>query len=272
MEELLTFLHDQKDEKLLSWSSQVAATEYFGVSCREIEKMVLSDGLLPVHYQRNQQTITIEQQLLLFQSKVVIVGCGGLGGYILEELVRLGVGQITIVDPNIFEEHHLSNQILSTLISLRRPKVDVALERAAEVNPGVLLTAKKVHFSRHNGRELIQGADCVVDAVDNVATRLDIAAVCQDLSVPLVHGTIAGWGGHVTTIFPEEDALGKIHSMFSAEKGMTDQLGTPSFTPALVAGIEAAEVCKVLLGHGTMLRGRKLMINLLDMEIKSIPI
>jgi molybdopterin/thiamine biosynthesis adenylyltransferase len=127
-------------------------------------------------------------------------------------------------------------------------------------------------FSRENGRELLSGLDCIVDAVDNVTARLELEAVCSELNVPLVHGAIAGWYGHVATIYPGENSMQKIYRHWTGGKGVEQQLGNPSFTPAVAASLEVAEVCKVLLGQGALLRNRKLAFNLLDMEVDEIPL
>jgi molybdopterin/thiamine biosynthesis adenylyltransferase len=86
----------------------------------------------------------------------------------------------------------------------------------------------------------------------------------------LVHGAIAGWYGHVATQFPGDDTLQSIYSSWKSGKGVEQTLGNPSFTPALVASLEVAEVCKLLVGQGTPLRGRQLMIDLYSMELNVI--
>jgi molybdopterin/thiamine biosynthesis adenylyltransferase len=216
--------------------------------------------------------ISIPKQLKLFRSKAAVVGCGGLGGYILEELARLGVGHITAIDPDVFEEHNLNRQLLSSVENLGRAKVEAAEARVRQINPAVRLLPLKAAFGRENAEELFGGMDVVIDAVDSIPVRLELAEVCSRLNIPLVHGAIAGWYGHVTTVFPGEDGVEKIYRHFKGGKGVEQKLGNPSFTPAVVASLEATEACKVLLGEGTLLRNRKLSINLLDMEIEEFPL
>lgn len=252
-------------EGFLPWSIQVDAAERFGLTLGEIEEAALQINLLPLRYRRNQRTISTEQQLRLFRSRVAVVGCGGLGGYVVEELARLGLGRIVVIDPDVFEEHNLNRQLFSTVADLGRPKVAVAAERVAEINPAVTVVPLMKAFSRERGGELLEGADTAVDALDSIPTRLELAAICNDLRIPLVHGSIAGWYGQVITQF-HEDSLQKIYAG-SGEKGIETELGNPSFTPAVVASLEAAEVCKILLDEGSLLRNRMLAIDLLDMEI-----
>jgi len=272
MEELRTFLEKHAEGDLLSWQHQVAAAELFGLSVADVETAILEAGLLPARYQRNRRMLSTLQQLQLFRSRVAVIGCGGLGGYILEQLARLGVGHIVAIDPDVFEEHNLNRQLLSSPGTLGRAKAELAAERVAEINPAVTLKPVREAFSRENGRELLSGLDCIVDAVDNVTARLELEAVCSELNVPLVHGAIAGWYGHVATIYPGENSMQKIYRHWTGGKGVEQQLGNPSFTPAVAASLEVAEVCKVLLGQGALLRNRKLAFNLLDMEVDEIPL
>jgi molybdopterin/thiamine biosynthesis adenylyltransferase len=251
---------------LLPWSVQIDAAERFGLTPGQVEEAALRIDILPLRYKRNQRTISTEQQLRLFQSRAAIVGCGGLGGYVVEELARLGLGRIVVIDPDIFEEHNLNRQLFSSIGVLGKPKVEVAADRVAEINPAVTVVPLRRSFSSGSGKELLERVDIVADALDSIPTRLELAEICDELRVPLVHGSIAGWYGQVISQFPGENTLQRIYDG-SKEKGIETELGNPSFTPAVVASIEAAEVCKILLGEGSPLRSRMLAIDLLDMEI-----
>lgn len=269
---LKKFLDEHADGDLLPWARQAEAMERFDLSCAAFEEAALEAGYLPARYQRNRHMISIPQQLRLLRGKAAVVGCGGLGGYILEELARLGVGHIAAIDHDVFEEHNLNRQLLSSVENLGRPKVEAAEARIRQINPAVRLRPIREAFSRANGDRLFEGMDVVIDALDSIPVRLELAEVCDRLKIPFVHGAIAGWYGHITTVFPGEESLRKIYQNFKGGKGIEQQLGNPSFTPAVVASLEAAEACKVLLGEGKLLRNRKLSINLLDMEIEEHPL
>lgn len=272
MENLFDFLQDHADGGLVSWQLQREAAERFARSLADVEEVILASGLLPARYQRNQRMISTAQQLQLFRSRVVVVGAGGLGGYILEQLARLGIGQLVSIDADVFEENNLNRQLLSTPAKLGEAKVEVAAERIGEVNPAVTLKPVRELFSKANGAALLADVDCVVDAVDNMTARLELEAVCEELGVPLVHGAIAGWYGHVATVFPGDRTLQKIYRHWTGGKGIEQQLGNPSFTPATAASLQVGEVCKVLLGQGALLRNRKVSFNLLDMEFDEVPL
>ena len=269
---LQAFLREKAEGDLLSWQHQLAAAERFALSVAAVEAAILAADLLPARYQRNRAMLSTQQQCQLFRSRVAVIGCGGLGGYVLEELARLGIGQIVAVDADAFEEHNLNRQLLSSPGTLGQAKVDAAVQRLAEINPAVAVRPVKDQFTRANGRDLLGGANCVVDAVDSVTARLDLEAVCSDLRIHLVHGAIAGWYGQVATIYPGEDTLQKLYRHWTGGKGIEQLLGNPSFTPAVIASLEVAEVCKVLLGQGTLLRNRKLSVNLLDMQVEEVPL
>ncbi len=195
MEELNGFLLEHATGDLLSWADQNAAAERFGVPLARIEETALSAGLLPARYQRNRQAISVTQQLTLFRSRVAVIGCGGLGGYAIEQLARLGVGTIIAIDPDVFEEHNLNRQLLSTTGTLGRAKVEAAAARVTEINPAVTLIPVRDCYSPENGTELLRDAQVVVDALDSIPTRLALAETCAELGIPLVHGAIGGWLG-----------------------------------------------------------------------------
>jgi molybdopterin/thiamine biosynthesis adenylyltransferase len=227
-------------------------------------------GLLPARYQRNRGTISTEAQLKLHRSSVAVVGCGGLGGYAIEQLARLGVGRLVVIDPDRFEEHNLNRQLLSSVAELGATKVGAAVSRVASVNPAVSVVPVQRAFGAANGKELLAGVDLVIDALDSIPSRLELAATCESLRVVLVHGAIGGWYGQVVTQLPGERIIERIYARSRGAKGVEVELGNPSFTPALVASLQVAEACKVLIGAEVPRRGRHLHVDLWSMEITEI--
>lgn len=267
MKLLHDFLHAHAADGHITFSNQEAAVMKFGLSFAEVEEAILSIDLLPERYKKNRETISLQQQMKLFKSCVAVVGCGGLGGYIIEELARIGIGKIICIDMDFFEEHNLNRQLYATLTTLGGAKVAAAAQRVGEINPAVTVVSLQKAFCKENGTGLLDQAHVVIDALDSIPIRLVLADVCESMNLPLVHGSIAGWYGQVTTQFPGDRTLQKIFSGCTLEKGVEAELGNPSFSPALVASLEVAEAIKVLLGEGKTLRGRLLSINLFDMEI-----
>lgn len=269
---LKAFMRENAEGDLLSWTAQLEMMQGFNLSCYEADAFIMQHGMWPARYQRNRTMITIPQQLKLHKARVAVVGCGGLGGYILEELARLGVGNILAIDPDVFEEHNLNRQLLATIDNLEKSKVEAAVQRIKEINPAVLVSPQQVTLSKVNGNALLKGADIVVDAIDNISGRLELAEVCSDLDIPLVHGAIAGWFGQVVTVYPGENTLQKLYANWTGGKGIEAGLGNPSFTPAVAASLQVAETCKLLLGQGRTLREGMLSIDLLNMQFDEIPL
>lgn len=270
MESILKFIQERATDGLLSWAAQEDAAVRFDMSCGAVEELALVNGILPARYQRNRNMISTDDQLRLFRSRVAVIGCGGLGGYIIEELARLGIGCIVAIDPDIFEEHNLNRQLLSSPRMLGKAKVEAALARVAEINPAVTLLPVKDAYCPANGPALLDGVTVAVDGLDSISCRLQLAETCAGLGIPMVHGAIAGWYGHVATQFPGDSTVQGIYRNWVEGKGIEKQLGNPAFTPAVVASLEVAEVCKIVLGRGELLRHRKLSVDLLEMEFHEI--
>ena len=216
-------------------------------------------------YARNRNTISKEDNEKLAASKVFVAGCGGLGGYVIEELGRIGVGRITAVDGDVFEESNLNRQIFSSMMTLGKSKALTAKERMAAVNPEITVIPIQAMITEENAREFLQGHDIVVDALDNAPSRLLLERTCEELAIPMVHGAIAGWYGQITVVFPGDRSMEKLYA-HGTPKGEETEAGNPSFTPAVIASIEVSETVKVLLSRGETLRGRLLTVDLLNHE------
>lgn len=215
------------------------------------------------------QTLSLEENDKLKNHKVCVIGCGGLGGYVIETLGRIGVGLITAVDGDVFQESNLNRQILSDVHSLGKSKSIAAKERMMNVNPLIEVNAINEFLTKENYFEILNGHDIIVDALDSIDARLMLQDACEELNIPLVSGAIAGWYGHVTTIYPGDKTLNIIYGK-KVGKGVEAKLGNPSFIPALVASIEVSEVIKVLIGRGELLRKRILFIDTLNQDYEVI--
>lgn len=214
-------------------------------------------------YERNYSTISEEDMTVLKNSNVLVVGCGGLGGYIIEMLTRLGLGHITVVDGDVFDESNLNRQLYSTMDNLGMSKAEVVKERVHLVNPDTELIAIPYVLTLENIDSIMQGHSLVIDAVDNIETRLLLESKCSEHDLPLIHGAIAGWYFQLSVIMPGDNLLSKIYGS-STEKGIESILGNPSFTPAAAASFQVAECIKVLLKKDLPLRGKLLYIDLLN--------
>ena len=217
-------------------------------------------------YDRNIGTITTEEQAMLAEKSVCVVGCGGLGGGVIENLTRMGIGEITMVDGDVFDESNLNRQMLSCEENLGKSKALEAAEQMSRINSELTFIAIEDLLNADNAEAIIEGCDAVVDALDNPETRLILEAACEALNIPLVHGAISGWNGQVGVCMPGS----RMMSMLYGEGAGTDESPTnPSFTPAVVSAMQAAETIKVLLGR-ECLKNRLLMMDLAEHEYEII--
>lgn len=227
-------------------------------------KVIMGDRDLN-RYDRNKTAISYEEQVALKNSRVCVVGCGGLGGYVVEMLGRIGVGTITAVDGDVFDETNLNRQILSDINVIGQKKALIARDRMQNVNPDVSIYPVTEFLTEKNAADILKEHDIAVDALDNVSARFILRDASKNIGIPFVHGAISGWYGQVSTIFPEDRTLESIYRSSDSEGG-AKTMGNPSFSPGIVASIQSAEVIKFLLNKGTLLRKKLLFINLLDHE------
>ena len=220
-------------------------------------------------YSRNKELIPADDQATLREKTAAVVGLGGLGGHIAEQLARLGIGRLILIDGDKVEPSNLNRQLFATEKTLDTEKAEAARTRLLEVNSDVHCTAHALRLTAKNGRALLKGADIVLDAVDNIPTRLMLESLCEELNLPLVHGSIGGWWGQVSVIFPGDKTLSRLYPNPDAV-GTESYYGNPAFTPAVVASIETAEALKLLLDKPQTLRNKLLRIDLLNHEHATI--
>jgi len=236
--------------------------EEAGVSPHAVELAALDAHILPARYLRNFGTLGWEGQARLLHATVAIIGAGGLGGWIVEGLARMGVGHLIVVDGDVFEDNNLNRQALCWEATLGQAKVEAARQRVAQVNAGVQVTALHLWASAENLPDLLRGANVVVDALDKLPTRLMLQKVCAGLGLPMVHGAIGGYIGQVTTILPGDAGLCALYGEEGLpERGAEVEWGNPAATPMMIAAWEIQEVVKLLTGKGEILHGRLLFMD-----------
>ena len=226
----------------------------------------------PDRYNRNMMALSPDECALLARKRVAIVGCGGLGGSVIEALARIGVGFLRVIDGDVFEPSNLNRQLLCTEAALGRPKAEVAAERVRAVNSGIRVEPVVAFLGEENAADLVGDVDCVLDCLDNLEARFWLAHACQKLGLPLVYGAIAGWFGQACTVYPGDPSFVSIYGDPFGES-QHKRLGNLPFTAYAIAAVQAAEAVKVLLDRPGQLRNRLLMVDLLDgsvddMELK----
>lgn len=207
----------------------------------------LTSGKVPGWFQRNMGTAGVAGQIQLLKSRVLVLGLGGLGGHVTEQLARMGVGEIIGVDPDVFDESNLNRQILSRRENLGVPKARVAKERVHQINPALTFRGYRM---KHNEipEALWAEADIVFDCLDNVPDRLHLADLCGDADKLLIHGAIAGWYGQAAVVKPHGNLLHQIYpDALDVDHTLEQEFGTPAFTAAFVASFMVSLGIKAML-------------------------
>jgi molybdopterin/thiamine biosynthesis adenylyltransferase len=206
----------------------------------------------------------MEEMRILGEKRVCVVGCGGLGGYILEKLARIGVLSLTAVDGDVFSTSNLNRQILSTEKNIGEYKTDAAARRIREINSEVIIHTHKLFINEENAEEILRGHDVIIDALDNIPTRLLLERYAQKLKIPLIHGAIQGWLAQIAVIMPGDRVLEQLYGTYKSNTP-----STPAFTPAFCASVQVSETIKLLCGRETLKRGCLLMFDLCDNSVNT---
>jgi molybdopterin/thiamine biosynthesis adenylyltransferase len=208
-----------------------------------------------------------EGQRKLKDSHVVIVGMGGLGCASATYLTAAGVGHITIVDFDAVELPDLNRQILYWEEDVGRKKVTVAKRKLSRLNPTVEITPIFAKITEQNVHSLINGAQVVVDGLDNSATRLVVNSACIKQKMPYIYGGVSRLRGMITTIIP-----GQTPCLACLSPEGTGGLGVLGVTPAIIANLQSLETIKLLIGHSPSLAGKLLLFNGDDMKFQVLEI
>lgn len=218
-------------------------------------------------YSRNIPAVSEEEMGILKKSHVLVLGCGGLGGYVIEYLARLGVGQITCVDGDSFTESNLNRQILSSVGNLGKNKAEEAAKRAAAINPEISVISIPEYITAENAGQIVAGIDVVIDALDNVEARLITEDAAEKAGIPMIHGAIEGWDAQCMIVSPGSRML---HELYSDKKGGFSKTSLP-MTAAFCAAMECALSVKVLL-HREFQAGKLYISSLDSMYLEEIPL
>ena len=240
-----------------------------GISVQEVESKLLENNRTPARYLRNIGTFGLEGQRKLLGSSAAVIGCGGLGGWIVELLARAGVGKLVVVDGDVFEDSNLNRQLLCTEATLGQNKASAAAARVRVLNGAIVAEAHSVMLNEGNALEILKGCDIVFDALDGIPARKILLAAAQALKIPMVHGAIAGFWGQVHTALPEDTTLNALWEN-AQEKGIEKATGNPPFTPSLIASLQVCEGLKLLMAGEDPVQKKPLWIDLKDMSIERI--
>ena len=218
-------------------------------------------------YARNVPALSEAECALLGAKTVAVIGCGGLGGYLIEYLARIGIGSIRVVDADVFAESNLNRQLLSSTASLGKSKAEVAAARVRAINPSVQVEVFPVFLDSANARSLICGCDTVLDGLDNISARRILSKACEAENIPCIHGAIDRWVAQAAISMPGDQLIEKLYPHDSAPL----EPSVLSFTPALCACLQASLCVRLLTGRNPE-TGKLHYFDLLHEEYEQIPI
>ena len=241
----------------------------FKVSGRDIEITALEQNIVPDRYVRNMKTFSLKEQIALLKSRVCVVGLGGLGGVLVEILARIGIGDINLIDGDMFEDSNLNRQFLSNHPLLKTAKTKAAEKRVNEINQSIAVQGHFEYLNEKNADRLVKNSHVVVDCLDNIRSRFLLEKTSKKAGLALVSAAVAGVSGHITSIFPEDKGLSLIYGEAKnlTQKGVEVSLGCLPQAVTLIAAVEASEVVKLFWK-----RDRFCETNSLSSILRTIPL
>jgi molybdopterin/thiamine biosynthesis adenylyltransferase/rhodanese-related sulfurtransferase len=216
--------------------------------------------------------VGVEGQARLLDSKVLLLGAGGLGSPAALYLAAAGVGTIGIVDMDEVDESNLQRQILHNIDRVGDRKVDSAKKTLTMLNPDVDVVTYDTRLSADNIMDIIAGYDVIVDGADNFPSRYLLNDASVKLGIPVVHGSIFRFEGMVSVFHPLEGPTYRdmVPEPPPAEMAPScAEAGVLGVLPGIIGSIQALETIKLLLGLGDGLVGRILAIDTLDMSFRT---
>ncbi len=217
--------------------------------------------------------VGVEGQRRLKSARVCVIGAGGLGAPVLQYLAGAGVGHITVVDDDVVELRNLQRQVLFGHSSIGQPKSEAAATRLRDLNELISIEPVGRRVTAESAASIFDGHDLVVDAVDNLPTRLVTADACQALDIPFVWGAVQAVNGQVS-VFWERLGLGLL-DLFPrppAEMPKLDDVGVLGPMTGWVGSVMATECLKVIMGIGEPLVGRVMYIDTLGARVAELPL
>lgn len=196
--------------------------------------------------------------MTLINCGVFIAGLGGLGGYLLEHMLRLGPGFIRAADGDLFDETNLDRQLLSAPSQLGRPKAEAAAERAKLVAPGLDFEAVSEFLDGENCLRLLRGCALALDGLDNAESRLVLERGCAEVGIPLVHGAASGLCFEAGVVPPGSGMLARLYP--PGRQAMDRMARGPAV--AACAAIQCAQAEQILRGERSTLWGKLLTADL----------
>ena len=258
----------------LGYTNVVSMDGGFNLWKQQGRSWVSSQILKPEQRNRYERHVSLPEigekgQQKLLDSRVVIIGAGGLGSPAALYLAAAGVGTIGVVDMDTVEESNLQRQILHSTETIGENKVDSAEKTLSTLNPDVNVITYNTRLNKDNAIEIVENYDVVIDGTDNFETRYLINDVSVKTGIPVVHGSIFQYEGQITVFDPKNGPTYRDIFPEPPENGTAPnctEAGVLGVLPGIVGSIQALETIKLILEIGEGLSGRLIVFDALEMS------
>ena len=197
-------------------------------------------------YIKNFNSLSEFEQEIIKQKTILVIGLGGLGGFILDSLARLGVNKIKLIDFDNFDITNLNRQLLSTEKNIGSSKVLEGKKYIHSINSLINIEIFNSKFEECCFKTIFKDTDIVFDCCDNIITKFNIEEQCQIFNIPLIYGSVAGYFGQVSCILPNSPLLKQIYPQ-KYIKGVENQTGNLCFVVSIVASLQINLFLKLIL-------------------------
>jgi len=212
-------------------------------------------------FQYNLGILSEKEFVEIQQSHILIVGLGGLGGHFANNIVRLGVKQITLIDFDCFDISNLNRQLFSSHENISKYKVDILHNELLKINPNCTIKTI-INKVEDVDKDAFSDIDYIIDTVDSPQTKVYLATLSTTLDIPLLHGACAGWYGQVGWILPGCNLLEETYD--GVNPGLERELHNPSFTPNAIASYMTSEFVKYIQESDETIINQLLLIDLFN--------
>lgn len=233
---------------------------------------------------RQMSIVTKSEQTRFKDAKIAVMGCGGIGGEVIEMLARMGVGELNVVDNDYFDLSNINRQVLSNFENLGLSKSEVAKEKVRQINPYTKVNAFKDEINEENISKIVDDSDLIIDCLDNLLTRVIVSRYAKSNNIPFIHGAIHATLGQITVFTNEKDI--DYETMFnlpSKDKKLDETIKEnlnklasekpPVIGPTanIVGCMQAIEAFKIITGIGKIVTAPEILnFDLLNLATFSI--
>ena len=215
-------------------------------------------------------------QQALLNASVVVVGAGGIGSPVIQYLAAAGIGRLRLIDDDVVDLSNLQRQTIFAMADIGRPKVEAAADWVRAANSDVTVEPVRARIDADNVRELLAGADAIIDGCDNFATRLAVSDASVALRIPLVSAAVGQFDGQLATWRGWEAGQPCYRCLVGSdpardELSCADQ-GVLGAITGIMGSLGASEVLRALTGFGEDAAGRLLLVDALAFRFRTIKV